>query len=161
MRQGLEDLGHDVLGRDEVDVVAADRLQLEHHLGEAHRAGALAAYVPGDVVVLAEDAAQVAAREEDRARAAPAAKAVLLAEVREVRGDDGAAADRAQALLVDAAVDLAAPRADDAARPEELEGLLGTPGGGLPTAAGDLAAGRLYGQGDLPQRWTLVAVMGR
>ena len=73
----------------------------------------------------AEDAAKVAAGEEDRPRPAGAAQAVLLAEVREVGGDDGVAADRAQARDVGAPVDLAAARADDAALAEQLEALGG------------------------------------
>src|SRR5215218_7963929 len=101
-------LRDDMLGRDPVDVVAADRLQLEHHLSEPLGRDELALHLPRDVVVLAEDAAEVAPGEEDRPRAAPAAKAVLLAEVREVGGDVGPA------------VDLAAARADDAALTEQL-----------------------------------------
>ena len=66
-------------------------------------------------MVLAEDAAQVAAAEEDRARAARAAQAVLLAEVREVRGDDGVAAHPAQPGLIVEPVHPAQARADTAA----------------------------------------------
>src|SRR5918992_1987482 len=83
-RERLEDLRHDMLGRDPVDVVTAVLLELEHHAGQALAGDLLALDLPADVEVLAEDAAQVAAAEEDRARAAPAAQAVLLAEVREV-----------------------------------------------------------------------------
>jgi hypothetical protein len=56
-------------------------------------------HLPGDVEVLAEHAPQVAAGEEDRARAVPASQAILLTEMREVRGDDRLAADRAQTAL--------------------------------------------------------------
>jgi hypothetical protein len=119
-RERFEDLRDDVLGRDEVDVAAADRLQLEHHLCEPRRRDELAPHRPRDVVVLAKDATEVASREEDRPRAAPAAQAVLLAEVREVGGDDGMPTDRAQTGDVGAAVDLAPARADDAALTEEL-----------------------------------------
>src|SRR5215211_5067401 len=113
-------LRDDMLGRDPVDVVAAERLQLEHHLSEPLGRDELALHLPRDVVVLAEDAAEVAPGEEDRPRAAPAAKAVLLAEVREVGGDDRLPPDRAEAGDVGPAVDLAAARADDAALTEQL-----------------------------------------
>ena len=75
VRQCLEDLWDDVLGRDPVDVVAAGRLQLQHHLAEPNRINAFPANLPGDVVVLAEDAAQVAAAEEDRPGAVPSPQA--------------------------------------------------------------------------------------
>ena len=48
-----------------------------------------------------------------------AAEAVLLAEVREVGGDDCMPPDRAQARDIGATVDLAAARADDAALAEQ------------------------------------------
>jgi hypothetical protein len=105
--------------------VAADRLELEHHLGEPLGRDELTAHLPRDVVVLAEDAAEVAAGEEDRPRAASAAQAVLLAEVREVRGDDGVPADRTETGHVRPPVDLAAARTDDAARAEQLACLCG------------------------------------
>jgi len=63
-RERLEVLRHDVLGCDPVDVVAAGRLQLEHHVREPLRSRALALQLPRDVVVLAEHAAQVAAAEK-------------------------------------------------------------------------------------------------
>jgi hypothetical protein len=70
--------------------------------------------------VLAEDAAEVATREKDRPRAAPAAQAVLLTEVREVGGDDRVPADCAQTRDVGSTVDLAAARTDHAALTEQL-----------------------------------------
>jgi len=100
LRQRLQDLWDDMLGRDEVDVVAAAVLQAEHHRGQPPRGHRLAAYLPGDVEVLAEHAPQVAAGEEDRARAVVSAQAILLAEMREMRGDHGLPADRAQAALI-------------------------------------------------------------
>jgi hypothetical protein len=60
-RQRLEDLWHDVLGRDPVDVVAADLLQLEHHRREPRGRCLPPLDLPGDLEVLAEHAAQVAA----------------------------------------------------------------------------------------------------
>jgi hypothetical protein len=106
--------------------VTALGLQGQHHLGQARRGHPLALDLPGDVVVLAEHTAQVAAGEEDRARAVPAAQAVLLPEVREVGGDHGLAADGAQPRVVGQAVHLAQPRADlTALNPEQGERLPG------------------------------------
>jgi hypothetical protein len=76
-----------VLGCDEVDVVATARLQLEHHPREVPGPDVLAFAELARLEVLAEDAAQVAPREEDRARASPAAQDILLPEVGEVRRD--------------------------------------------------------------------------
>ena len=81
-RQGLENLGHYVLGGDEVDIMAALFLEPQHHGGQVFGTRALAAALPTDVVVLAENAAQVTPGKENRARTVPAAQAVLLAEVR-------------------------------------------------------------------------------
>jgi hypothetical protein len=118
--QRLEDLRDDVLGRDPVDVVTPNGLQLQHHPGKPSRAHALASHFPRDVVVLAEHAAEVAAAEEDGAGAPAAAETVLLAEVREVRRHDGVAPDRAEPLYVRATIHLATAGADHAALPEQL-----------------------------------------
>ena len=79
--QGGQDLGHVDGGRDEVDVVAAQVLELQHRprqLLVRHRpAPAGLRYLP----VLAVDAGQVAGREEDGARPAGAHQRRLLAEV--------------------------------------------------------------------------------
>ncbi|HEY3189476.1 MAG TPA: hypothetical protein VGJ70_18460, partial [Solirubrobacteraceae bacterium] len=119
-RECLEDLRHDVLGCHPVDVVAADLLQLQHHRREPSGVGLVSLHLPGHVEVLAEDAAQVAAAEEDRSRAAPAAQAVLFAEVREVRRDRRPAADFAEPALVGQSVDRALARADPARSAEQL-----------------------------------------
>jgi hypothetical protein len=66
-REGFQDLGDDVLGGDPVDVVTAPGLEGQHHLGQPRRGHPLPLDLPGDVVVLAEHTAQVAAGEEDRA----------------------------------------------------------------------------------------------
>jgi hypothetical protein len=50
----------------------------------------------------------------------PAAQAVLLAEVREVGGDDRLPPDRAQTGGIGSTVDLAAARANDAALAEQI-----------------------------------------
>jgi hypothetical protein len=73
--------------------VAALRLKLEHHLSNALRR--LAVWYDArldrlaEVVILAEDAAQVAVGEEDGARSVPPPEAVLFSEVREVAPDHG------------------------------------------------------------------------
>src|SRR5439155_1719965 len=108
--EGLEQLGNDVLRGHEVDVVAAPALELEHRLRQL-----LGTHLPAlthlaQLPVLAEHAAQVAEREEDRARAVPAAETVLLAEVREGRGHPGVAAGEAGRALRDVRGDGAARR---------------------------------------------------
>ena len=72
-------------------------------------------------MVLAEDAAKVAAAEEDRPGAPLATQAVLLPEVREVRRDDGQPPDAAQPRLIAEPIDLAQARADAAAILEQRE----------------------------------------
>ena len=73
-------------------------------------------------MVLAEDAAQIAAGEEDRARAPLAAKAVLLAEVRKVGRDHRVTPDAAETGMVGEAVDLALAGTDHAPLgPEQYE----------------------------------------
>ncbi len=114
-----------MLGRDPVDVVAAGHLELEHHPGQPARLHGASADLGGDVEVLTEDAAKVAAREEDGPRAAPAAQTVLLAEVLEVGGHDGVSPHTAGPPPIDSSVDLALAGADDAALPEQLERLAG------------------------------------
>src|SRR5215218_7137836 len=96
---------------------------------QAGRGHPLALDLPGDVVVLAEHTAQVAAGEEDRPRAVPAPQAVLLPEMRKGGGDHGLAADGAQPLVVGQTVHLAQPRADPTALlPKQGEGLPGSHG---------------------------------
>ena len=100
-----------MLGRDEVDVVAALALKIEHQSGELLRWALGADGLLADVPVLAEDAAQVAQAEEDRPRAIPAAQAVLLAEVGEGAGDPSIPASVTDPRLVLHAVDMAVPGA--------------------------------------------------
>jgi len=120
-------------------------LQLQHHRGQPPRGHRLAVKLPGDVEVLAEHAPQVAAGEEDRARAVLAAQAILLTEMREMRGDDRLPADRAQAALIGEPVDLAQPRANPApVRPEQPERQLGA-GGDLPSARAQVEEMRASG----------------
>src|SRR5512135_228422 len=104
--EGLDDLGRDVLGRDEVDVVAATPLERQHQRSDP-LGWALGADGPlADVPVLAEDATQVAEAEEDRPRAVAAPQAILLAEVGAGAGDARVTAGVTDAGLVRHAVDM-------------------------------------------------------
>src|SRR5262245_11946116 len=103
-----------MLGRDEVDVVTAARLQLEHHAGQLPRPHLDALALLARLEVLAEDAAKVAPGEEDGARPLPAAEDVLLAEVGEVGGDPRVAGGLADGEPAVEAVDLAVARAERA-----------------------------------------------
>ena len=104
-----------MLRGNEVDVVAPLILQLQHYGGDLLRAVARcrAAGADGlaDVVVLAEHAAQIAVREEDRARPVPSAKAVFLAEMRERAADDRVAAGLARGPAILEPIDTAVARA--------------------------------------------------
>ena len=125
--EGFEELGHDVFGGDEVDVMAAAVLQGEHHLGEAFGRGFVAGRFLANVEVLAEDAAEVAPGEEDGAAAVPAAEAVFFAEVGEVAGDAGVAAGFADGFTGAAGFDAvdAAVAGADGAFAEPLDGFVG------------------------------------
>src|SRR5215218_6758660 len=93
---------------------------------QAGRGHPLALDLPGDVVVLAEHTAQVAAGEEDRPRAVPAPQAVLLPEMGKVGRDHGLAADGAQPIVVGQTVHLAQPRANRTALlPQQRQRLSG------------------------------------
>ena len=94
------------MGRgNEVEVVAPLPPQGDHHRRQLG-ASNLASFVAlADVVILAEDAAQVAAGQKDRAAAAAAGQGALLAEVRAVAGDHRRGADPAGAALAFEAVD--------------------------------------------------------
>ncbi len=82
-----DDRGDHVAGRHEVDVVAAHRLEPQHQPGELLRLDRLARVGLADVVILAELAAQVAPREEDRAGPAAPGERRLFAHVGERAGD--------------------------------------------------------------------------
>jgi len=78
-----------------------------------------------DIPVLAKDATEVAATEEDTAGTAPAAQAILFAVVRAVAGNAGTASDAAGAAPVVEPVGTATVRAE-AAFGEQHDGLFGT-----------------------------------
>lgn len=98
-------------GSYEVDVVTFHRLQFEHDVDQPLGGHGRAALVLADVEVLAEDAAQVALGEENRAAAAPSAQAVLLTQVREVTADAGLASGAAGSGFTRQPVDAALARA--------------------------------------------------
>jgi hypothetical protein len=93
-------------------------------------------------VVLAEHAAQVAAGEEDRARAVPPPQAVLLAKVREVRRNNSRAPDLTQALDVMQPVNPAQPRAHTAPVGTEQNPGLRSPPRDLVDAEADVRGAR-------------------
>jgi hypothetical protein len=68
VRQGFEDLRYDVLGSNPVDVVAPVRLQLQHHPGQLFRFYFNTGLLLTNLVILAEDTAQVAPGEETSCR---------------------------------------------------------------------------------------------
>ena len=74
----------------------------------------MASALPTDVVVLAENAPQVAPGEENRARTFPAAQAVLFAEVGEMAAHHRVATRLAYSELVSQPVDVAIARAQGA-----------------------------------------------
>jgi len=103
-------------GRDEVDVMAALALQREHHVGESRRGDLPAHVLLADIVVLAEDAGQIAAGKEDGARAVATNEGRLFAEVRGKAGHSGPSPGTAEAAFIPQAVHAAAPGADLAGR---------------------------------------------
>ena len=110
-------LRDDVLRRDEVDVVAALFLQPQHHRRDLARTVPALDVRPdvlADVVVLAENAPQIAVAEEDRPRAVPISQTVLFAEMREEAGDQCVAARLARRPALLEAVHAAVARADAA-----------------------------------------------
>src|SRR6184192_2252287 len=110
--EGFQNLRHDVLGHNEVDVVAAGVLQIEHDLCEL--AGTyLGAFAElARLEILTKDTAQIAPAEKNRARSVPAAQTIFLAEMRERAGDAREPATLADADLVVVTVDLAITRAN-------------------------------------------------
>ena len=106
-----QDLGNYMAGRDEVDIVTATALQVEHHGRQIFGFD----FVPGvglaDVVVLAKLALQVAADEENRPGAAPAPQGVFLAQMWPVAADPGPFPRAADSQFTRAAIHQAFPRA--------------------------------------------------
>jgi len=124
-------LGHHMARSHEVDVVATRRLQLEHHPRQPAGVDLAAAGSLADLPVLAEDAAEAAPAEEDRARASSPAERWLLSVVRAVSLNDGPLA-----------------RSADGA-PNRLPAVHATPAR-TQVAVRQVGAGRLNAGGQLP-----------
>ena len=122
--QCLEDLGHNVFGRDKINVVATDRLEIEHHMRELDGRNLRAVAKLACLEVLTEHAAQIAPAEKDRARPVPSSQAILFSKMWERACHSGLPSALAHADLVVEPIDLAVSRAD-ATRPQRFQGLLG------------------------------------
>jgi hypothetical protein len=109
----------------QVDVVATAILEFEHHGGQPFRRRGRPPQLPTDFEVLAEDTAQIAAGEEDRPRASPAAEAVLLAVMRGITRYHGIASGPANREFVLEAVGPAVPRTARATA-QDFEGAVDT-----------------------------------
>jgi hypothetical protein len=105
---GLGNWSGEVRGGNEVDIDATETLKVEHDLGELIDGEVAAATAVADVGILAEDAAEIAAGKEDRARSAGADEDGFFAEVRAGRADAGSGADAAKTGLLVAAMGTAA-----------------------------------------------------
>ena len=113
MTSAFEDLRDDVLGGDEIDVVATDLLKIEHDAGEfwGVHFGAFAELA--GLEILAENAAEIAPAKENRARAVPTAQTIFLRRNAEKRaGDTCQSSAFANSDLVIETVDLAVTRAN-------------------------------------------------
>src|SRR6266446_8846643 len=110
----FQDLRHDVLGRHEVDVVAAGVLQIEHDFCEL--AGTyLGAFAElARLEILTKDTAQIAPAEKNRARSVPAAQTVFFAKMRKRAGYTRQPATLANADLIVEPVNLTIARANAA-----------------------------------------------
>jgi hypothetical protein len=64
---GIENVGHDMSRCYEIDVMAADLLEVNHHVCQVFILNLLASSFMGDGPVLAKDTTEVAVREEDGA----------------------------------------------------------------------------------------------
>src|SRR3990172_9603516 len=124
--QRLQDLRHDVLRGNEVDVVASLILEEEHHSGEVCGGNNSPLSELADVEVQAIHTTEVAPSKEDRAAPTPAAEAVLFTELGEEAADPRVTAGLADSVTVLKAVDPAVSRAD-LAQSEEFEGLRSPP----------------------------------
>ena len=103
-------------GGDEVDVVTAQVLQVDHDPGQVTVGDLHPVALVADVPVLAEAAAQVAVGEEDGAGAMRPHKRGFLPEVRRIAGHLCQPSGLAGAQLVLVAVHMAFPRAKVAIR---------------------------------------------
>ena len=124
--KGHEDLGHHVLGGNEIDVVAPLRLEIEHHSSELLGPHLTPRLLLADVVALAKNAAKVALGKENGPAAAPAPEAVLLPVVGKVARHAGVAPGSAHPQLSLQAIVPAFPGTHPAF-PETRKGLFHAP----------------------------------
>src|SRR5215472_6270866 len=106
-QQPFQDLRYHVFGGDKVDVVAAALLEVQHHQGQLARRCEFAFHLPTSLKVLAEDAAQITAGEEDGAGAAPAAQAVFFTKMGKVAANGRVPAYPADGELIGQPVNVA------------------------------------------------------
>src|SRR5262249_42635939 len=106
-QQPFQYLRDHVFRRDKVDVVAATLLEVKHHQGQLARRCKLTFHLPTSLEVLAEDAAQITAGEEDGAGAAPAAQAVFFTKMGKVAANGRVPAYPAYGELIGQPVNVA------------------------------------------------------
>src|SRR5262245_22779688 len=99
-----------MFGGDEIDVMTAHRLELKHHRCQHFRRSQNASLELADVVVLAENAAQITHAEENGSGSFPTTQAVFLPMVGKMAGNSRVAASLAYRGLVRNTVHLAVPR---------------------------------------------------
>ena len=124
--EGADDRVRLMRRRDEVQVVAAACLKVEEGLREIGDGEVVALALLADLPVLAEDAGEVAAGEEDGARPAPSDERALLAEVRPGAVDTRLHPDAAAANLTVRSICTALVWAEAARRGQRKE-RLGSP----------------------------------
>jgi hypothetical protein len=98
-------------GGDEVDVVGALLLKVEHDTSQTFRLDLLARSIVTDIEVLTETAKEVAVGEEDGARSASSDQRVLFSEVRTEAREDSPAPGSAESPFIFQAVDPTPSRA--------------------------------------------------
>lgn len=103
-----------MFGSDEIDVVAANLLELQHHLGKGFRVYFHPSTGLADVVILAEDTSQIAHGKENSSAAADASETVFFSEVGEVAANQGISPGFADGSLVRQPIDGTITRADPA-----------------------------------------------
>jgi len=99
----------------EIDVVAAQILEVEHHPGQLGGLGFAAFAEVADLEILAEEAKEIAVGEEDRPRSPCSHQRVLFYEMGAMAGNHGFQACPAKSLFACLTVYLALPRAEPAA----------------------------------------------
>src|SRR5215467_10994426 len=85
----FENLRDNVLGRDEVDVVTTNSLQIEHDLRKFRRSHFRPFTKLAGLEILTKYATEIAPAKKDRARSVPPAQAIFLAKMRERAGHAG------------------------------------------------------------------------